>query len=256
MNRLKDKVAIITGASSGMGKADAFLFAAEGAKVVIAARRTAVLEEIAEEIRAKGGEVLVVTHDVSQEDSWKNVIAVTLEKYGRIDILINNAGMLRRCDNIMEEDVENIRAVMDVNFYGQFLGIKYAAKAMVAGGHGGSIVNLSSVNAVGGWQMNAAYSAAKGAVSAISRTAAVDLAPYNIRVNCVLPGPIDTPMSIGCVDVPEINADMCKAIPMKRWGQPEEVANAVLFLASDEASYITGLDLLVDGGETRYLYMK
>lgn len=240
MGRLQDKIAIITGGASGMGAAMAKLFAKEGATVIAADINEDNLKKVSEQENVEG-----IKLDITSDEDWANAVQSVIDKYGRIDILINNAGITsnKQLNDITENDWTLLHKI---NSFGPFLGIKHVAKHMKEAGKG-SIVNTSSYTAIIGSGFNP-YSASKGSLRAIARAAAVDLGSYNIRVNTVFPGVIETPMTANLQEYKEAMDHLIQATPMKRLGQPEEVANAILFLASDEASYITGGELVIDGG--------
>jgi len=242
---LTDEVAVITGAARGQGKAEAELFAEEGATVVM----TDVLEEEGQEaadaIEADGGDADFYQQDVSDEAEWEALMQTIEEDYGQLDVLVNNAGILRG-KSITEETVDGWERVMDVDLKGVWLGMKHAIPKMKETG-GGSIVNTSSIwGVVGGMGDSAAYSAAKGGVSTLTKNATVGYGDENIRINSVHPAVIETPMIAGFTE--EDIEPQIDVTPMDRPGQPEEVAKAVLFLASDLASYVNGDELYVDGG--------
>jgi NAD(P)-dependent dehydrogenase (short-subunit alcohol dehydrogenase family) len=245
--RLKDKVAIVTGGASGMGQSEAMLFAREGAKVIVADLLEAEGRQTADKIGAGGGQARFVKLDVTSETNWGAAVEATLSAFGKLDVLVNNAGI----SGTFDPDMLSTTAwdkLMDVNAKGVFLGMKTGIAAMQKTG-GGSIVNISSISGfVGQAAVHMAYNASKGAVRIMTKTAAVQYAKDGIRVNSVHPGflpPMRT--SKGSAD-PEWRAKMLRAVPMRREGRVEEVANAVLFLASDDASYITGTEIVVDGG--------
>ena len=246
--RLEDKVALITGAASGMGASMARIFAREGAKVVVAD----VLEEegrrVAADITKANGAAIFRRLDVSSEAEWKATVDTTLAEFGKLDILVNDAGLSGSAVADLFDTAAWDR-LMAVNARGVFLGIKFAIPVMRAQG-GGSIVNISSLSVIIGQRnVHVGYSASKGAVRTLTKAAAVQHAADNIRVNSVHPGPMPPMRSSGRrTDDPEILARMQQRVPMGRAGRVEEVAHAVLFLASDEASFITGAELCVDGG--------
>jgi len=244
--RLEGKVALVTGGARGMGEAEARLFASEGANVVVADLLDVEGQAVADAINAAGGEALFSHLNVTDEKNWEVVVADAVARFGRLDILVNNAGM----DGVHEPhllDTDAWDAVMDVNAKGVFLGMKYAILEMRKNGSG-SIINISSISGfVGMEQTHMGYNASKGAVRIMSKSAAVQNARQGIRVNSVHPG-IMPPMS-GTLRPPERHEYLVtEKIPMGRVGEVEEVAAAVLFLASDDASYITGTELVVDGG--------
>jgi NAD(P)-dependent dehydrogenase (short-subunit alcohol dehydrogenase family) len=242
--RLQGKVAIVTGAASGMGAATARRFAREGAKVVVAD----MLEDEGRQVATSIGEAALFHHlDVTDEAGWKAVVASTAERFGGLDILVNNAGISGSAYADLC-DTGAWHKVMEVNATGVFLGMKFAIPAMRARG-GGSIVNLSSISGfVGQARIHMSYNASKGAVRIMTKSAAVQLGPDKIRVNSVHPGWMPPMRTSGATADPALRAEMMKRIPLGRSGEVDEVANAVLFLASDEASYITGTELVVDGG--------
>jgi NAD(P)-dependent dehydrogenase (short-subunit alcohol dehydrogenase family) len=245
--RLENKVALITGAASGMGASMARSFAREGAKVVVAD----VLEEegnaVVAEITKANGTAIFHRLDVTSETEWRAAVDTTVAEFGKLDILVNDAGL----SGSAEEDLFDTAAwdlLMAVNARGVFLGIKFAIPIMKAAG-GGSIVNISSISGITGQQqIHVAYNASKGAVRTLTKAAAVQHGADNIRVNSIHPGLMPPMRSSKRTADPEVRAKMLQQVPMGRAGRPEEVANAVLFLASDEASYITGAELYVDGG--------
>jgi NAD(P)-dependent dehydrogenase (short-subunit alcohol dehydrogenase family) len=242
--RLKDKVAVITGGAHGMGDAEARLFAAEGAKIVVADILGADAEAVAAEIRTRGGEAIAATIDVTREDDWNALIGKTLAAYGRLDILVNNAGISG--SSVGNPDgLEGWHRVIAVNQTSVFLGTKLAAEQMAKTG-GGSIVNISSIMGfVGSTSGHPAYHASKGAVRIYSKAAAVRYGPSGVRVNTVHPGYM--PPMLNATNAAE-RADKIALTPLRRIGQPVEVAYGVLFLASDEASFVTGTELVIDGG--------
>jgi NAD(P)-dependent dehydrogenase (short-subunit alcohol dehydrogenase family) len=242
--RLEGKVAIITGAASGMGAATARMFAREGAKVVIADR---LAHEGGQVAGAIGAAARFEALDVTKEDDWEAVVAATTRNFGKLDILVNNAGI----SGSAEQDLYSTEAwhrIMAVNATGVFLGIKHAIPAMVANG-GGSIVNLSSIAAIIGSEgIHMAYNASKAAVRLMTKTVAVQHAKDNIRANSVHPGVMPPMRTSGRTADSAVRAERMRVIPMRRPGEVDEVAYAILFLASDEASYITGSEIHVDGG--------
>ena len=247
--RLEGKVAIITGGAHGMGAEEARLFAREGAKVVIADIREDDARKVEAEIAEAGGEAMVVLLDVSKEDQWERAVAQVVAQFGKLDILVNNAGI----SGSGEKDFGSTEAwdrLMDINAKGVFLGMKHAIPEMEKAG-GGAIVNISSISGiVGQTYVHPGYNASKGAVRLVTKAAAVQHALSGIRVNSVHPGMMPPMLTSGARGDDGSEETRMAVIPMGREGQPIEVANAVLFLASDEASYITGAELLVDGGFT------
>src|SRR5213080_858407 len=243
--RLSGKVALITGGASGMGRSEATIFAREGARVVVGDVLEADGHEVAEKIASAGGQARFVTLDVTSEAAWREAVATTVASFGKLDVLVNNAGI----SGTFDPDTTSTAAwdtLMNVNAKGVFLGMKHAVPALQRAG-GGAIVNISSISGfVGQDRIHMGYNASKGAVRVMTKSAAVQYATDGIRVNSVHPG-VMPPMLTSNAN-PEVRAQLLKPVPMKREGRVEEVAYAVLFLASDEASYITGAELVVDGG--------
>jgi NAD(P)-dependent dehydrogenase (short-subunit alcohol dehydrogenase family) len=245
--RLNGKVALVSGGASGMGQSEALIFAREGAKVVVGDVLEAEGRQVADKIKAAGGQAQFVKLDVTSEAEWEKAVKATVDAFGKLDVLVNNAGI----SGTFDPDTLSTSAwdrLMEVNAKGVFLGMKHAIPAMQRAG-GGSIINISSISGVVGQTgIHMGYNASKGAVRTMTKSAAVQYAKDNIRVNSVHPGMLP-PMrsSKGSAD-PAWRDKMIRAVPLKREGRVEEVAHAVLFLASDEASYITGVELPVDGG--------
>jgi cyclopentanol dehydrogenase len=248
MGRVTGKVAIVTGAGSGMGRAHSRLLAGEGARVVVTDRDESTGRDTLALIEAAGGEARFFHQDVSAESDWKTVVAGVLDVFGRIDVLVNNAGIGLGKPTV-ETSLEDWDAVHNINARGTFMGCREVIPAMIAGG-GGSIVNISSSWALVGRAGFAAYCASKGAVRMLSKALAAELAVHNIRVNSVHPGTIETNLTKPVL----ANAQAVEMIigpqPIRRVGVPEEVASAVLFLSSDESRFVTGTELVVDGGYT------
>jgi cyclopentanol dehydrogenase len=249
MGRLDAKVALISGAARGQGEAEARMFAAEGASVVLGDIRGELGEQVVAGIAAAGGTALFTQLDVSQEADWARAVALAESTYGKLDILVNNAAIIG-LEGIMDTSIELWNRVLAVNQTGTFLGMRAAIPAMRRAG-GGSIVNISSVLATMGSGNSASYTASKGAVTALTRTVSIELATENIRVNAVHPGGVETPMAVECLgDDVEARRALVATHPIGRIGEPEEIAAGVLFLASDEASFVTGATLVIDGGNT------
>lgn len=245
--RLQDKVAIVTGAASGMGAATARRFGKEGAKVVVADMLDDEGRQVAADITRANGAAEFMHLDVTDEASWQAVVAATVAKYGRLDILVNNAGISGSAVTDMLDTVAWDR-LMTVNARGVFLGTKYAVLEMKKTG-GGAIVNLSSISGNTGQTMtHMGYNASKGAVRTLTKSTAVQFGRDGIRANSVHPGLMPPMRTSGATADPAVRAKMLQGVPLRRAGEVDEVANAVLFLASDEASYITGAELYVDGG--------
>ncbi len=243
MGRLDGKVAIITGGARGQGEAEVRLFAAEGAKVVV----TDVLVDEGQAVAdSLGDSAVFLRQDVSREDDWEAAINLATERFGGLDVLVNNAGILFNA-TIARHTLEAYERVIAVNQVGVFLGIRSAIAPMKARG-GGSIVNISSGAGIRATKFGFAYGASKYAVTGMTACAALELARDNIRVNSIHPGVIDTPMVAS--DDPTATDRIVRATPLRRVGEPEEIARVALFLASDEASYMTGAHVPVDGGVT------
>jgi 3alpha(or 20beta)-hydroxysteroid dehydrogenase len=225
--QLQDKVALITGAARGQGAAEAARFATEGAHV------------IATDVLDGDG---IINHDVTAAESWQALVADTIERYGRIDVLVNNAGIHARAD-VHEMEEADFRNVLDVNLIGPFLGIKHVVPHMSTGG---SIINVASLNGLAAQAGTAAYTASKFGLRGLTRAAALDLGPKGIRVNAILPGVIRTPMVSYVVETRE--DELAAGLPLRRIGEPDDIADAAVFLASDSSRWITGTDVTVDGG--------
>ncbi|RUS43957.1 SDR family NAD(P)-dependent oxidoreductase [Cohnella sp. AR92] len=244
--RLQGKVAIITGAANGMGAAEAKIFAQEGAKVVATDLNEAKLNELVEEIKASGGEAIAVKQNVTSEEEWKALVRKTVELYGKVDVLVNNAGIasVKTMDNM---EMSEWNAVMDVNLNGCVLGMKYCIPEMKKAG-GGSVINISSIGGIVGMAGSSPYTAAKGALRALSKSAAVEYGKDKIRVNSVHPGIIVTPMTAPSMETAMPYYQAHTQLPYM--GDPEDVAYGVVFLASDESKFMTGAELVIDGGWT------
>ena len=247
MGRLDGKVAIISGGARGQGEVEAKLFVQEGAKVVFGDILDEEGKQVEAAIRQAGGAATYVHLDVTQEADWQQAVVAAVSTYGKLDILVNNAGILRR-DSIEETTKELWDTILAVNATGVFLGTKYAIPAMRKAG-GGSIVNISSISgmvALGG----PAYNASKGAVRVFTKVTAVHHADDNIRCNSIHPGPVRTPMTESTYSDPEMLERRLRDMPLGRLGTSEDIAYGVLYLASDEAAYVTGAELVIDGGYT------
>ena len=254
MNRVLGKVGIVTGAGGAIGRAIALLLAKEGAKVTISDIHEVRGKEVAEEIRRGGGEALFVKHDVTREADWEEVIRTTLDRFGKLDILVNNAGVMI-WKNIENTSLEEWRWLLGVNLDGVFLGTKYAIGAMKKSG-GGSIINISSVAGLVGTLDTSAYHASKGGVRIFTKAAALECSKagydYNIRVNSVHPGVIKTPMVEELFKDEEKMRTALSWHPIGRFGEPEDIAYGVLYLASDESKFVTGAEMVIDGGWTAH----
>lgn len=250
--RLEGKVAIVTGATAGMGRAAAELFAQEGARVVLCGRRESLGQEIVDVIKGRGGEATFVTADVARAEDVQRVVESAVNTYGKLDVLFNNAGIDYSGYSQPDREPEDVwDHVIDVNLKGTFLGIKYAVPEMRKVG-GGSIINNSSVNDSQAGISTTSYHASKGGVTALTKKAAVVYARDNIRVNAVNPGPIATEM----VDIPwdkltdpDTIDTRLRLQPLRRMGHPMDVAYAALYFASDESAFVTGATLIIDGGQ-------
>lgn len=245
--RLKDKVCIVTGASKGIGVACAERYAQEGAKVVMCARSAELGEEHAERIRQQGGDVIFIQCDVSKKEEVQHVVDETVAHYGRIDVVLNNAGVNHRA-SFLETTEEDWDLVMDVDVKGTFLMAQAVARQMVNQGEGGAIINMSSVMAVLALAEQVPYCAAKGAVNQLTKAMALSLGDKNIRVNAIGPGPIVTELMKRVVSNPEKSDELIRRMPLGRIAGPEEVAGVAVFLASEDASFITGQCIYPDGG--------
>lgn len=253
MDKLKDKVAIITGATSGMGKAAAILFAGEGARVVAADIMSEGSEDLINTIKSAGNEAIFIQADVSSSADVRNMIEAAVDTYGKVDILYNNAGIAGPVINMVDTPEEEWDKVIDINLKGVFLGMKHVIPEMLKRG-GGVIINTGSSHGVVGAPNFSAYAASKSGVINLTKTGALEFARQNIRVNCICPGVTATPMKdyikAHFPHVPGSNVDYNASIPMHRPGNPEEIVKVALFLASDDSSYMTGAAVLVDGGFT------
>jgi 3alpha(or 20beta)-hydroxysteroid dehydrogenase len=244
VGKLDGKVAIVTGGARGQGGAEATLFRAEGAEVVL----TDVLRDQGESLAKELGATFIA-HDVRSEEEWAEVVRQTVERHGRIDVLVNNAGIFHRA-KLVDTDLATYRRVIDVNQVGVYLGMRAVAPTMIAQG-AGSIVNISSVAGLRGSPGGFAYGASKFAVTGMTKSAAMELARYGVRVNSIHPGMIDTDMM---TDVTGGSAErhdrFARSVPLRRAAEPTEVAHLALFLAAGDSSYCTGSEFIVDGGMT------
>ena len=248
--RLEGKVSIITGGGSGMGRVAAQMFAAEGAKVVVAEYGEAAGQETVELVRATGGEATFVRTDVSKESDARAMVDHALTTYGRLDCLYNNAGVMPEADHsVIDTDVDTWDSVMAVNVRGVFLGCKYAIPAMLQGG-GGSIINIASFVALLGCSVpQDAYTASKGAVLSLTRSLAVQFASQGIRTNAICPGPVETPLLMEWLLKDEAAKQLRLARnPTGRFGKPQEIVSMAIYLASDESRWTNGASLVIDGG--------
>ena len=249
MGRLDGKVVLISGGARGQGAAEARMFAQEGAKVVIGDVLDAEGTSVAAEIAESGGDALFVHLDVTDEEDWRNAIAAAVSSFGKLDVLVNNAGIWRR-GRVEDTTVEDWDTIMDVNAKGVFLGTKQAIPEMRKAG-GGSIINISSTAGLVGGPRSSAYTASKGAVRLFTKATAIQYAKEGIRANSIHPGPIETAMIQQVWQGDEQNREEAIArTPLGRIGTPEDIAYGALFLASDESSFMTGSELVIDGGST------
>lgn len=259
--RLLNKVAIVTGGASGIGAETARTFALHGAKVMLTDSNSALGKTVANEIAGSGGTAMFAVQDVRDEALWPTIVAQAEKTYGRLDILCNIAGIsgrdpkmniqttLTAGPRLAEQTLEQWNRVMEINATGVFLGTRAAIPAMQRAG-GGSIINISSICGIIGSHANAAYHASKGAVRIFSKAAAIQYAPDRIRVNSVHPGFVDTPMTKPGHSNPDVARQRIEATPLGRFGTPADIAAGCLYLASDEASWVTGSELVIDGGMT------
>ena len=246
--RLKDKVAIVTGAASGIGKATATVFAEHGAKVVVADIDEDRANQTVTTIRDAGNKAVYVQTDVTTLDNTERMVQETLNNYGKLDILVSSAGIAMRLP-VADLPEEDWHRCLDVNLTGVYLCAKAAIPAMQKN-DGGSIINLSSIYGIVGADVRAAYVASKGGVTNLTRGMALDYAEDNIRVNCICPGFVETPLVAGVIKTPAEYQTLADKHPMRRLAQPEEIAYGALYLASDESAFVTGIALPIDGGYT------
>jgi len=249
MGRLEDKVAVITGGANGIGKETAKLFVKEGADVVIVDLFEDDLQEAKKEIVAEADrKVVAVKADVAKEDEVKKYVHKTMEEFGRIDVFFNNAGIEGKGAPIVNQDIEDLDKIYDVNIRGVFLGLKYVLKVMQDQEYG-SIINTSSVAGLAGMAGLAPYVTSKHAVVGMTKSAALEVAQYNVRVNSVHPSPVNTRMMRSVEEGLGTDEEtMAQGIPLGRYGESIDIANVVLFLASDESEFVTGSQYVVDGG--------
>src|ERR1700691_2023856 len=244
------RVVLITGALTGIGRAAAVAFAKKGAKVVVAGRRDEVGKALVEELRSFGSEAEFINADVRKEDDVRTLVDQTVARFGRLDVAVNNAGTEGQVGPITEQTAESYAATFDTNVLGVLLSVKHEVRVMQKQGSG-SIVNISSTYGHEGAAFASVYVASKHAVEGITKSVALEVVQSGIRVNAVAPGPVDTGMLTRFTATPENKAALVSTVPMARLGLPEEQGNAIVFIASDEAAFITGHILNVDGGMTR-----
>ncbi|WP_431637835.1 SDR family oxidoreductase [Dyella sp. KULCS107] len=248
MGVLADKVAIVTGASSGIGRAAACLFASEGASLVVVARRQPALEEVLSNIEAAGGRAVAVVGDVSDEATAARAVEVAVSTFGGLDVSFNNAGTLGEMGPTPAISIAGWRQALDINLTSAFLGAKYQIPEMLKRGSGSVIFTSTVVGHTVGFPGAAAYAASKSGLIGLTQTLAAEFGPQSVRINALLPGGTDTPMAAQMNGTPEAMAHVASLHALKRIASPEELARAALFLASDAASFMTGAALLVDGG--------
>ena len=246
--RVSGKVALVTGGAGGIGGASARLLAQEGAAVVIADLLAEDGRSLETQITEAGGRALFVRLDVTDEEDWDRAIKATLNSFGKLDVIVNNAGVSHR-NGVEETTSDAWDWVMAVNVKGVFLGTKAAIPEMRKA-DGGSIINISSIYGMVGSATSSAYHASKGAVRIFTKSTAIQYASENIRANSVHPGFVDSPMTRAHHDVPGINEERVGKTPLGRMGQPEDIAAGILYLASEESSFVTGSELVIDGGMT------
>lgn len=244
-----DHVALITGGLTGIGRAAAVAFAREGAKVVVAGRRDEAGKALLQELRAFGTEAEFVHTDVRQEDDARNMVDETIARFGRLDIAVNNAGIEGTVGPMTEQTADGFAATFETNVLGVLLCMKHELRVMQPQGFG-SIVNISSTMGSRGAANASLYVASKHAVEGLTKSGALEAAPFGVRVNAVAPGPVETGMLDRFTGSPDRKTGLIASIPLRRFGRPEEVADAILFLAADRASFVTGQIIGVNGGRT------
>jgi 2,5-dichloro-2,5-cyclohexadiene-1,4-diol dehydrogenase 1 len=247
MERIRDNVIIVTGGASGLGRAASLLLAANGARIVVADRNEAGARATAEQIGAQGGEAIHCAVDIAEEQQVKAMVALAVERYGRLDHALNNAAIANAEKILHEISAEEFMARQNVNLFGTFLCMKYEITAMLEKGRG-TIVNVSSTSGVRGTPRAADYGASKFGIIGLTQCAAIDYAGSGIRVNAIAPGPMDTPMIAKALQQPGWAEWVEKNTPMKRYSDPVEQARAVMWLMSDASSFVTGICMPVDGG--------
>jgi NAD(P)-dependent dehydrogenase (short-subunit alcohol dehydrogenase family) len=246
---MANNVVLITGALTGIGRATAIAFAKQGARVVVSGRRDEEGNKLAAELRSLGAEAEFIKSDVRHEDDVRNLVDKAVARFGRLDIAVNNAGTEGQPGLIVDQTPESLAATFDTNVLGTLLSMKYEIRAMQAQ-QKGSIVNISSTYGRTGAASASIYSASKHAVEGLTKSAALELAGSGIRVNIVAPGPVDTEMLSRFTGTAENKARLSAGVPMKRIGRPEEIAEAIVFVSSDQASFITGARIATDGGKS------
>jgi NAD(P)-dependent dehydrogenase (short-subunit alcohol dehydrogenase family) len=242
-------VVLITGALTGIGHATARAFAQEGARIVVSGRRDEAGQALAKELRALGAEAEYVQADVRHEDDVRSLVDQTVARFGRLDVAVNNAGTEGKPGPVTEQSADSYAATFETNVLGTLLSLKHELRVMLAQGHG-SIVNLSSTLGQTGARGASVYSASKHAVEGLTKSAALEAAASGVRVNAVAPGPVDTEMLNRFTGTADRKASLVAGVPLKRMGRPEEIAQTIVFLASEKAPFITGEVIGVDGGKT------
>lgn len=245
---LSEKVAIVTGASSGIGRATALLFAREGARVVVTARRRAALDAVVAEITGAGGKALACEGDVQDEAAAEAAVKAALHRFGRLDVALNNAGAIGEMGAVPDLSLRGWRETIEINLTGAFLAAKHQIPALLRGGGGSLIFTSTFVGHSVGFPGIAAYAAAKAGVVGLMKTLAAEFGPKGLRVNAILPGATDTPMYRAMIDSEDAEKFIAGLYALKRIAAPEEIARSALYLASDASSFVTGVALLVDGG--------
>jgi NAD(P)-dependent dehydrogenase (short-subunit alcohol dehydrogenase family) len=245
---MSEQVVLITGALTGIGRATAVAFAREGAKVVVSGRRDEAGQALAKELRELGTEAEFIKADVRHEDDVKALVEKTVARFGRLDVAVNNAGTEGEPGPITEQTAESVAATFDTNVLGTVLSMKHEVKAMLAAGKG-AIVNVSSILGHRGFGYASIYTASKHAVEGLTKAVALEVAESGVRVNAVAPGPVETPMLNRFTGTEDVKAGLAASVPMKRVGTSEELADLIVFLASDKASFVTGQIYSADGGK-------
>jgi NAD(P)-dependent dehydrogenase (short-subunit alcohol dehydrogenase family) len=246
---MSTRVVLITGALTGIGRATALAFAHEGARIVVSGRRDEASQKLAAELRALGAEAEFLRSDVRHEDDIRSLVDQTVARFGRLDVAVNNAGTEGKPGPVTEQSAESYAATFDTNVLGTLLSMKHELRVMQAQGHG-SIVNLSSTTGSKAAPGASVYTASKHAVEGLTKSAALEAAAFGVRVNAVAPGPIETEMLNRFTGSDEKRTGLIAGVPIKRVGKPEEIAESIVFLSSERASFITGATIAVDGGKT------
>src|SRR6266849_1573409 len=246
---MKNSVVLITGALTGIGRAAAIIFAREGAQIVVSGRRDKQGQELVAELQGLGAEAIFVRTDVRTDEDVRNLVDQTVKRFGRLDVAVNNAGTEGAPGPVTEQTAESFAATFDTNVLGTLLSMKHELRIMLPQGSG-SIVNVSSAYGSVGAAGASVYVASKHAVEGLTKSAALEVAGTGVRVNVVAPGPIETPMLNRFTGTEERKGGLVSTVPLKRVGRPEEIAQTIVFIASDRASFITGASYLVDGGKT------